>query len=212
MSQLAPTSYAPAQRSGRVPRPLVAAAAGAGGALVVFVSLLSGYGWLYVLRGVGWFATGPRVGDSLPLLQLAAFDGQPLLRVVVAWVLAGLIAGVALMRVRPVRRAGLAGGLSLVLLLVASQAAYALARNLRFSHVIFSRRPGFGPLLEGLLFAAACALPRPIFGSQWAGRRPLLGGVHRAGNLALRGGQHRNAAEHDGDGHEVRADGQRAGA
>jgi hypothetical protein len=195
-----------------VPQPLVAAGGGVAGLLVVFVSLLAGYGWLYVLRAVGWFAAGPQVGDSLPLLQLASFDGQPLLRVVVAWVLAGLIAGVTLIGVSPVRRAALAGGLSLVLLLVASQAAYALARNLRFSHVIFGRRPGFGPLLEGLLFAVACALPRPKFGSQWAARRPPVGGSRPPGHLGLRGGQHRNAAEHDRDRQDVGADGQRAGA
>ena len=57
--------------------------------LGVLVGLLAGYGWLYVLRGLGWLGAGPAVGDALPLLQLAGFDGQPLLRVVVAWLLAG---------------------------------------------------------------------------------------------------------------------------
>src|SRR5581483_5207854 len=52
---------------------------------VVVVALLVGIGWLYVLRGLGWFGFGPRVHDSLPLLQLAGFDAQPLARLAVGW-------------------------------------------------------------------------------------------------------------------------------
>src|ERR1700733_4549160 len=102
--------------AGRLPR----AAGVAGGTvafmLAVIVGLLAGYGWLYVLRGTGWFASGPSVGDSLPLLQLAGFDGQPLLRVAVAFVLAGALVGLAAVRVPPLRRGTLAGALGLVLL------------------------------------------------------------------------------------------------
>ncbi len=184
------------------------------GLLVVVASLLAGYGWLYGLRDFGWLGTGPRVVDSLPLLQLAGFDRQPLLRVVVAWLLAGLIAGVALIRVRPVRRASIAGGLGLVLLLIGSQAAYALARNLRFSHVLLSRRPDLGPLLEAVVFAVGCGLPRPVFGSERAARRrrSRVGRLGRVGYPGLRGGQHRQAAQHDRDRDHVGADGQRVSA
>jgi hypothetical protein len=38
-------------------------------------------GLLYHLRHLRWLAIGPRIPDSLPLLQLAGFDGQPLARV-----------------------------------------------------------------------------------------------------------------------------------
>ena len=65
---------------------------------------------------------------------------------IVAWLLAGLVTGLALSRIAPLRRGVAAGLLALVVLLVASQASYALARNLKFSAVVFSRRsifPGF---------------------------------------------------------------------
>ena len=74
---------------------------GVGGVLGVLVGLLAGFGWLYVLRGLDWLGVGPRIADALPLLQLAGFDGQPLLRVVVAWVLAGALAGVLSARCAP---------------------------------------------------------------------------------------------------------------
>jgi hypothetical protein len=127
----------------------------------VVLGLLTGIGWLYVLRGLGWLGAGPKVRDALPLLQLPGLDSQPLVRVLFAWVIAGALTAVPLIRVPRVRRAAVAGAVAIVLLLLASQAAFALARNLSFSDVLWSRRPGFGPLLEGLLFAAGCALPGP---------------------------------------------------
>ncbi len=194
-----------------MPRALSLVGGAGAGLLVVLVSLLAGYGWLYGLRQTGSLRVGPPVADSLPLLQLAGFDRQPLARVVVAWLLAGLIAGVALIRVRPLQRASIVGVLGLVLLLISSQAADALARNLRFSHVLISRRPGFGPLVEAVMLAVGCALPRPVFGSERAARRrsPRLGVARDSG---LRPGQYRHAAEHDRDRDHVGADGHRVGA
>ena len=46
-----------------------------GGAIVIASALVVGL--LYGFRGLGWFSRGPRIGDALPLLQLAGFDGQP---------------------------------------------------------------------------------------------------------------------------------------
>jgi hypothetical protein len=153
MSQPRVLASAPARR----------AAGLAGGTLaqlaVVFVGLLAGLGWLYELRGLNLFSSGPSIGDSLPLLQLAGFDGQPLVRVIVAWLLVGLLAGVALSWMPRLRRIVLAGVFALALLLLASQASDALARNLRFSDVVFTRAPGQGPWLEALLFTVGCALP-----------------------------------------------------
>lgn len=167
-------------------------AATAGGLLAVVVCLLVGYGWLYVLRGAHLLGAGPRVADSLPLLQLASFDGQPLLRVIVAWLLAGAIAGVALMRVGRVLRVASAGPLALVALLVASQAAYALTRNLPFSSVLTGRRPGFGPVLEAICFAAGCALPALSGGDRgrW-GRMPPVSWPAALRQLGLGGGESR---------------------
>ena len=193
----------------RVGRTLDAGARGALMTLVLIAALPAGVGWLYVLRGLDWFAVGPSVHDSLPLLQLAGFDGQPLALVAVAWLAAGVMAGVVLARVPRLWRALLVGALALVLLLFASQASFALARNLRLSDVLWSRRPGTGPWVEGLLFAAGCALPGSIVrGNRDAGgqaRMPDFLNVvlARIGDLGLGRGEHRNAAEHERDRDEV---------
>jgi hypothetical protein len=168
--------------------------------LVVLVGLLVGEGWLYVLRGIGWLHAGPSVADSLPLLSLAGADGQPLLRVAVAWLLAGALTGVALVRPPAPHRAALAGALCLVLLLLDSQASYALVRNLPFSGVITSRAPGAGPWVEALLFAIGCALPgRAVAGAQWARRVRRTRVFAPGGEFGVRGGEDGDAAEHDGD-------------
>jgi hypothetical protein len=143
-------------------RTLVAVAAGVATVLLLLLCLLAGTGLLYGLRGLGWFSVGAPIGDSLPLLQLAGFDGQPLARVAAAWLPAGMIFGLALIRVKPLRRTAMAGVFGLLVLIFASDAAYALTRNLRLSQVLSDRAPGFGPWLEALLFAAGSALPRPF--------------------------------------------------
>jgi hypothetical protein len=137
---------------------LAALADAAGATLAVVVGLVIGFGWTYVFRGFGWLSFGPRVGDALPLLQLAGFDAQPLARVFLAWLLAGAVVGVALGRMPAPRRTVLALALAVPALLVASQAANAVARNLRFDDVLWHRRPGIGPWVEGLLLAVGCAL------------------------------------------------------
>ncbi len=126
---------------------------------VVLTALLAGLGWLYVLRGLGWFDSGHLVHDALPLLQLAGFDKQPLLRVVVAWLLSGLMLAVPFWRVPRLRRVLVVTPLALALLLVASQASFALTRNLNFAHVLWSRTPGLGPWIEGAMLVLGCAIP-----------------------------------------------------
>lgn len=63
---------------------------------LVLLAVCAGMGWLYLLRGAGVLDAGPRLSRALPLEQLARGDDQPLLRVALAWVPAGLAAGVAL--------------------------------------------------------------------------------------------------------------------
>jgi hypothetical protein len=185
----------------RLLRPFDAAGSAVAAVLIVLAGLLAGTGWLYVFRGLDWFGLGPRVGDSLPLLQLAGFDGQPLLRVVVAWLLAGGLAGVALIRVHPLRRSLFAGGLCLVALLLASQGAYALARNVALSGILFDRSPGLGPVVEALVFSLGCLLPGSLARPQRPGarRRSLITLMTGFDDRGLGGGEHRNAAQHDGD-------------
>jgi hypothetical protein len=137
---------------------------GPAGAVVVTVlaAVLAGLGWLYVLRGLGWFGGGPQIHDSLPLLQLARRDIQPLERVLVAWLAAGIVAGALLVRLPRVGRALAVELLALALLLVASQASFAVTRNLSFGHILFSRIPEGGPWLEAALLAIGCAIPGRI--------------------------------------------------
>jgi hypothetical protein len=170
-------------------------------AVIVVAGLLAGTGWLYVLRGLGWLRVGPRISDALPLLQLAASDGQPLVRVVLAWTLAGALAGVAMMELARNRRAALALVLALVVLLVASQASYALARNLAFSSTVFSRSPGLGPVLEACAFALGCWLPRPADHGQrpGTGRRSLVSVISGFDDRVMGGGERRHAGQHGRD-------------
>jgi enterochelin esterase-like enzyme len=120
---------------------------------------LATVGLTYALRGMGWLALGPRVPDALPLLQLAGFAGQPLTRVAAAALLSGAAAGVLLQRLSAGTRASLVLLAASFTLLVASDASFALAHNLRFTSVALTRTPGLGPWLQALLLAVASAAP-----------------------------------------------------
>jgi hypothetical protein len=91
----------------------------------VILAVLGATGWLYLLRDVGALDAGPRVSGALPLQQLAGEDAQPLLRVVLAWLPAGVVAGLGLARLTylgVVARAGVVA-LTAGLLLVGAGAA-----------------------------------------------------------------------------------------
>ena len=171
-NQAAPTSSAVAatappggglQRP-RVSRPAVlrAGRTAAAGALAIALTLaasVTSIGLLYELRRLGWFAAGPSVPDALPLLQLAGFAGQPLARVLAAGLLTGMGLGALLIGLRPGARATIVALTGAFVLLLASDASYALARNLRFWPVAQQRAPGLGPSLEAVLLATGAGLP-----------------------------------------------------
>ena len=169
--------------------------------LTVVAGLLAGTGWLYLLRGLGWLDVGPRAGDALPLLQLASSDGQPLGRVLVAWVGAGALTGVALSATAPRYRAALALVVALVVLLFAAQASYALTRNLSLSSTLLSHAPGLGPVLEAIAFALGCWLPRRLDDRDppRSGPRTLASAIGGADDRGVRGGERRDAGQHDHD-------------
>jgi enterochelin esterase-like enzyme len=150
-------------------------------ASALLVCAVAGLGLLYALRGLRWFAIGPPIPDSLPLLQLAGFDGQPLARVIVAWPAIGMIIGTALIKLGPLKRAVLVGLLGMLILLIASDAAYALARNLGLESVLVDRAPGLGPWLEGFLLAAGSALPRRGLALRRPGRLRLPAAISQPG-------------------------------
>jgi hypothetical protein len=168
-----------------------------GALLAVIAGLLGGLGWLYFLRGLHWFSAGPQVPDALPLLQLAGTDRQPLLRVVIAWLLAGVLTGLVLARLPRIRRVIVVALLALIVLLVASQASHALTRNIRFGSTLFSRVPASGPWLEAVLFTAGCLVPGRL--RRGRGQRGIV--LPRPGlrNLTLSQGQSRYTAEHQYD-------------
>jgi len=132
------------------------------GAAALLVCSVAALGLLYTMRQLRWLAVGPPIPDALPLLQLAGFDAQPLARVSAAVLLTGLALGVALIRVERRRRVIFVGIFGLLVMLAASDASYALARNLRLGPVLLNRPPTLGPLLEALLLALAAALPGPM--------------------------------------------------
>jgi hypothetical protein len=198
-------SHAGAVRRTGARRPLTLAGGGVAGLVVAVAGLLAGTGWLYVFRGLGWLGVGPRIANSLPLLQLASADAQPLLRVVVAWALAGALAGVALREFSLAWKALPALILGMLILLAAAQASYALTRNLGFSAVVFSRDPGFGPVLEALVFTLGCALPWTRAGGDRgsARRRELVSLVGGLRDRGMRGRQHGHSGEDDEHRHQV---------
>lgn len=178
----------------------------AGVLLVLVAGLLAGAGWLYVLRGLHWLDVGPRVGDSLPLLQLASEDGQPLTRVLVAWILAGALTGVALGQTAPRRRVAPALAVGLVVLLLAAQESYALTRNVNLSATVFTRSPGLGPVLEAIAFALGCWLPRRLDDGDGprSGRRSRASLIRRLDDRVVRGGERGNTGQHHRDREAVR--------
>jgi hypothetical protein len=162
----------PGERGFSLRRGLVSAAGGAFGAVTLVLFLFAGSGLLYLLRDQTWLAAGPRLGDALPLLVLAGHDGQPLALIAVAWGLAGLGFGVAVVRTRPLARAFAAAVIAALLVAFAADAADALARNLRLSDVLAHRIPGPGVWAEVVLFALGAWAPRRLaFAPRWRPRR-----------------------------------------
>jgi enterochelin esterase-like enzyme len=157
-------------RAVRPPGALLAGTARcAAAAVMLVVSVLVGVGLLYAFRGLGWLTVGPRVPDSLPLLALAHHDAQPFARVALAWVATGAAFGILTAWIAPRRRA-LVVPPALILLLVASDASFALAENLRLTSVLWSRIPPSGAWLEALLFAAGAVIPQRF---AWSKRATL---------------------------------------
>ncbi len=133
--------------------------------LLVALALVAGMGWLYLLRDLGLFAAGPKLPGALPLEQLARADDQPLVRVAMAWLPAGAIAGLALAwagSARRLPRALAVVALALVLLFATGAVADAIAIS---SNDIVSRIPDqashAGVWTElGLVLIGSLAAPR----------------------------------------------------
>jgi enterochelin esterase-like enzyme len=160
-----PSAPEGADRTQGLPRPaevLVGTLRWAAAAVLVLVSVFVGIGLLYAVHGLGWLPIGPRIPDSLPLLALAHHDAQPVARVALAWVATGAAFGILTAWIAPQRRLLAALLPALILLLLASDASFALAQNLRLGGVLWSRIPPSGAWLGALLFALGAAIPQPV--------------------------------------------------
>jgi hypothetical protein len=100
--------------------------------LIVLAAVAAGIGWLYALRHIGALRVGPRLADALPLQRLAGGSAQPLGRMVVAWVPAGLVAGFGIAfvsRLSRVARGVVVFVLALALILAATVMSDSLTHN-----------------------------------------------------------------------------------
>jgi lysylphosphatidylglycerol synthetase-like protein (DUF2156 family) len=136
--------------------------------LAALLAAPSAIGLLYLLRDAHLLSAGTRLAGALPLQQLAGDAAQPLARIAVACVLAGLSAGVVLgllTRARPLL-VGLAGGaLAWAVLVGTGAASDAIASALRVADRL-------GPQLHhGGLWAETIALAAGLLAGSWATRR-----------------------------------------
>src|SRR5262249_34138975 len=109
---------------------LLAGLAGLIAGLVALAAVSAGIGVLYLIPGGTPRAVGPQISGALPLQQPAGGEGQPLLRLVVAWVPAGFVAALALTSLTglgPRARVAALTLLAAIQLLLAGAAADAIA-------------------------------------------------------------------------------------
>jgi hypothetical protein len=136
-------------------RPLAAVGAAVGGTA-------AGIGWLYLLRHAGPLDAGPRVPMALPLQRLAGGAAQPLARLLVAWLPAGVVAGLVLVaagyRRRPVR-AAITFGMTLVLLLALGAAADAVTASETLRSHLAAQPHRAATWLAAALVALGAVLP-----------------------------------------------------
>jgi hypothetical protein len=131
-------------------------------AAAALLTPLAGIGWLYLLHRSGALGAGPLVHSALPLQRLAGGAAQPASRLVIAWLPAGVAAGIVLRRAgwrRRWVRAVVLFACSAVLLLALGAAADAVTASEPLApHV----SPQFGRVatwLAAAMVAAGAAVP-----------------------------------------------------
>jgi hypothetical protein len=138
---------------------------------VVLAAVAGGIGWLYALRHVDLLKAGPRLADALPLQRLAGGAGQPLARVVVAWLPAGLVAGIGVGLVSRLRRPGRGLAvfvLALALVLAVAAASDSVTHSESIRHHLHQQPHRAATWLAAGLMALGAALA-PVIGRE-AGR------------------------------------------
>jgi hypothetical protein len=125
--------------SARWPRRALAVAAAVA---VAALATAAAVGWQYLLREAHGLAGGPAISGALPLQRLAHQDTQPLLRVLLAWIPAGVGAGLVLARLTPLPRAArvlIATATTFVVLFLAGAGADAVTANERIGPHVASQ-------------------------------------------------------------------------
>ncbi|MGZ4203229.1 MAG: hypothetical protein ACXVRH_14375 [Thermoleophilaceae bacterium] len=139
------------------------------------LAVATGTGWVYLLRELHVLALGPRLDGALPLQQLAGGDAEPLIRMVVAWLPAGVAAGLALDALTPLTRLGraaLAALLSAAMLIVASAVSDSIAQNdAVHTHLSAAASQGAVWLAAGLIGLGVVIAPRWVADSAAAASR-----------------------------------------
>ncbi|MEA2475304.1 MAG: hypothetical protein QOE06_3219 [Thermoleophilaceae bacterium] len=157
--------------------------------VVAIVAVVAGVGWLYLLRGTGALAAGPKLAGALPLEELAGRGAQPLLRMAVAWIPAGFAMGAALAlgtRLRPAWVAVSTALLSFLILGSTTTASEAVSRNELFTQHLRSSLTR-----AGLWAAVAFAVIGSLLAVAALGRGARGG---RAGAASARGARGSSAA------------------
>lgn len=124
---------------------------------VTAVSVFGGLGWLYLLFKAGLVGWGPHLGGALPLQQLAGSSGQPIVRVAVAWLSAGAIAGVVVARLTSWRHPDVVAGVIAALLLTLAGAASDAVANSQALAPRLAAQLGHPGLIGSVLFMVAGA-------------------------------------------------------
>lgn len=145
------------------------AARGLGAVLVIVAITLAATGWLDLLRRSGLLRAGPFLHEALPLQRLAGNGAQPLVRVIAAWLPAGLAGGAVLymlgLRSRLARAAVVFAGCALLLLALGALADAISESDPIGMHV--SEQPGRVVIWVAAALAAAGAA---VVGRRRAGR------------------------------------------
>jgi hypothetical protein len=133
--------------------------------LIALGTLFAGVGVLYLVRREGLLAIGPDIRGALPLQQLAGGEAQPLLRMLLAWVPAGLVAGIGLAlltRLGQLARAAVLSALAATILLLAGAAADAIAISDPLGPHLLPQLTRAGWWMSVALFAIGSLLADPV--------------------------------------------------
>jgi hypothetical protein len=143
----------------------VTVARGVAAGLIALAALIAGVGTVYLLRQAGPLAVGPNVPGALPLQQLAGGESQPFLRLAIAWVPAGLVAGLALVRLTSLNALARTLALAIpaaILLLLAGAAADAIAITDPLQPHLLPQLTRPGNWVAVALFALGSLLAEPL--------------------------------------------------